>query len=220
MKNLKKIIVAASLCAAIGATAIAGTLAYFTSETQVETNTFTAGDLEITLDEPVWDAEVGEGAFEIIPGNSVVKDPTVTLENGSVDSYVRMVVTMPKDVYEMSNLATGSGDAIVLFYDDETLLSPVSIANENVEAGTVDLYFDTVMSAGEKYRPFTKIAFSGEQITNDKADGEYNAIYRALDDLTIDVQAYAVQYYSFEDEGVDYAMATAFPKAFGTVTGE
>ena len=46
MKNLKKIIVAASLCAAIGATAIAGTLAYFT-DTDEATNVFTAGDLDM-----------------------------------------------------------------------------------------------------------------------------------------------------------------------------
>lgn len=219
MKNLKKIIVAASLCAAIGATAIAGTLAYFTSETEVKTNTFTAGDLDITLTEPKWDETVGE-SFEIIPGISVDKDPTVTLANGSVDSYVRLVVNMPVNVYNMSNLKSGSGDDIVVFYNGDNVLGPKDIAKTR-DDGTVDIYFDTTMTAGETFCPFNKIAFSGKGITNaEKEEGVMNDIYAALEDLKINVNAYAVQKYSFEEEGADYAFGAAFPTVFGTVTGD
>ena len=78
--------------------AVTGTLAWLTAETQPVVNTFTYGDINIALDEtkvtpdgtPV-DAD-GDGAadkttegntYNMIPGTTYLKDPTITIQAGS-----------------------------------------------------------------------------------------------------------------------------------------
>ena len=55
---------------------IGGTLAWLTDTTEPVTNTFTYGDINITL------AETTE-VYKMVPGNSISKDPSVTVESGS-----------------------------------------------------------------------------------------------------------------------------------------
>ena len=82
-----------TLCAALAlcATAIVGgTLAYFT-DNKTATNTFTVGNVEITLTEPKW-TEAGEaGHTNVYPGQKLDKDPTVT-NSGNNACYVRIKV--------------------------------------------------------------------------------------------------------------------------------
>ena len=68
---------------------VAGTLAWLTSSTATLDNTFTVGDLTITLEEPGWPEG---GNPKIVPGSIVTKDPTVTLEAGSEACFVFMKV--------------------------------------------------------------------------------------------------------------------------------
>ena len=80
---------------------VMGTIAYLTSTDAVK-NTFTVGNVSIKLDEakvtedgkPVEGADrVQENNYKLLPGLTYTKDPTVTVENGSEESYVRMKVT-------------------------------------------------------------------------------------------------------------------------------
>lgn len=95
---MKKKIVALCLCVALAVVAIGGaTLAYFT-DTDEAKNTFTVGNVEIKLDETNVDDPQGdrvrENSYKLIPGVSYVKDPTITVLEGSEDCYVRMKVTL------------------------------------------------------------------------------------------------------------------------------
>lgn len=91
-----------TLCAVLLiAASVLGTMAYLTSTAKVE-NTFTIGKVEIKLDEakvtadgiPVEGAaRVTANSYKLMPGNTYTKDPTVTVLNGSEESYVRMKVT-------------------------------------------------------------------------------------------------------------------------------
>lgn len=65
-------------------TAISGTLAYFT-DTDVKTNTFTAGKVDISLEEN-FNAEKAK----LLPGetNAITKEVSIALEEGSEDAYV------------------------------------------------------------------------------------------------------------------------------------
>lgn len=95
---MKKKIVALCLCVALAVVAIGGaTLAYFT-DTDEAKNTFTVGNVEIKLDETNVDNPQGdrvqENSYKLIPGVSYVKDPTITVLEGSEDCYVRMKVTL------------------------------------------------------------------------------------------------------------------------------
>lgn len=90
-----------TLCAVLlVAASVLGTMAYLTSTDEVE-NTFTVGNVKITLDEAKVSADgtlngtdrVKGNEYKLMPGHTYVKDPTVTVKAPSVDSYVRMKVT-------------------------------------------------------------------------------------------------------------------------------
>lgn len=99
MKKFKALLVIACALLLVAAS-VFGTMAYLTS-TDTVTNTFTVGKVNIKLDEakvnadgtPVTPAErVKENSYKLLPGHTYTKDPTVTVEAGSEDSYVRMKV--------------------------------------------------------------------------------------------------------------------------------
>lgn len=59
------------LCCAVG-----GTIAWLTDQTESVKNTFTFGDINITLDETTTD-------YKMVPGNTISKDPKVTVKANS-----------------------------------------------------------------------------------------------------------------------------------------
>lgn len=99
---MKKKILVACLCVALAVLTVAGTtLAYLTSKDTV-TNTFTVGNVKITMDEakvttdgtPVVGADrVKANDYKLMPGHTYTKDPTVTVVKGSEEAYVRLKVT-------------------------------------------------------------------------------------------------------------------------------
>ena len=96
MKKAKKALLLA-LCAVllVGAT-IAGTVAYLTSNPEPVVNTFTVGNVTITLDETdvdlygVKDGEtpVKANQYKLIPGHTYLKDPTVHVAADSEDCHI------------------------------------------------------------------------------------------------------------------------------------
>lgn len=97
---MKKKILAACLVVCLLATAvIGGTLAYFT-DTKTVTNTFTTGNVTITLDETKVGTDgkpvegEGEGrfavgnAYHLLPGHEYTKDPIVHVVANSEDCYL------------------------------------------------------------------------------------------------------------------------------------
>lgn len=101
---MKKKIVAMCATVAIAALAVGGTLAYFTDTDNDVVNTFTVGNVEINLKEAVVDvygkadqsgARTEEGnEYKLIPGQTYVKDPKVTVEKTSEPCFVRMMVSI------------------------------------------------------------------------------------------------------------------------------
>lgn len=104
-----------SLCAVLlVAASVLGTMAYLTDSKDVK-NTFTVGNVAIKLDEAKVNADgkaidkegnvvtdlakaerVAENSYKLLPGHEYTKDPTVTVNTPSVESYVRMKVTFNK----------------------------------------------------------------------------------------------------------------------------
>lgn len=109
---MKKKILVACLCVALAVLTVAGTtLAYLTSKDTV-TNTFTVGQVKMTLDEAKVNTDgdpvdktgkvvtnlaaaerVKENSYKLMPGKEYTKDPTVTIKAGSESAYVRLLVT-------------------------------------------------------------------------------------------------------------------------------
>ena len=71
-----------------------GTLAYFTDQDTV-VNTFTVGKVDIELNESDVDKDgsTKENAYHLIPGLEYEKDPKVTVNADSEESYIRIQVT-------------------------------------------------------------------------------------------------------------------------------
>lgn len=102
MKNTKKILLICICVIAVLTVTLVGTLAYLL-DTDSAVNTFTIGQVHITVDEakvnadgtPVVGADrVKANEYHILPGMTYTKDPTLTVEADSEDSYVRMILTV------------------------------------------------------------------------------------------------------------------------------
>ena len=111
-KTLAKIL-ALALCAVLLVTGtVFITLAYLQDQTGVVRNTFTAGKVKIKLDEaevneygvPVpgsrldADEPGAENEYKIVPDTSYVKDPTITVEEGSEPCYV--IIAIKDDLFK------------------------------------------------------------------------------------------------------------------------
>ncbi|MDD6142533.1 MAG: TasA family protein, partial [bacterium] len=87
----RKILTLAMALSMIAILAVGATIAYFT-DTDNATNTFTVGNVDITLTEPNWVASGSQDAPEVYPGEALDKDPTVK-NVGSNPCFVRIKVT-------------------------------------------------------------------------------------------------------------------------------
>lgn len=130
MKKLNKALLLA-LCAALLVTAsVMGTLAYLTHTTGPVTNTFTVGNVSISLDEAKVDVygeldgntRVTENTYKLIPGHEYVKDPTIHVNAGSEECWV--FIKMNNDLGEAAIFAidgnweklTETADGVVYAY--------------------------------------------------------------------------------------------------------
>ena len=102
MKNTKKILLICICVIAVLIVSVVGTLAYLT-DTDSAVNTFTIGQVHITVDEakvntdgtPIAGADrVKANEYHVLPGMEYTKDPAVTVNGGSEDAYVRMILTV------------------------------------------------------------------------------------------------------------------------------
>lgn len=78
----KKLLIMLIVTICTVAVSVGATLAYLTAISATVENVFTIGEVEITLTETT-----GE-SYDLIPGVTVRKDPSVTVKGGSEDSFV------------------------------------------------------------------------------------------------------------------------------------
>ena len=74
-----------ALVAVIG---VGATLAYFTDKDS-KTNVVTMGKVDIDLEEPVFSKNPNDTITDVKPNQSIVKDPKITVAEGSLEAYVR-----------------------------------------------------------------------------------------------------------------------------------
>ena len=85
---MKKTLTIALSMVLVAAIAVTGTLAFLTDESDILVNKFTFGNTEVEIAEPTWTAALGgEKAMKVVPGQTVAKDPTITV-NGTEEVYV------------------------------------------------------------------------------------------------------------------------------------
>lgn len=89
----RKLIIALALWLAL-ALGIGGTMAYLTATTGPVVNTFTIGNVGLELKETLGTLDTnGNHQFKMVPGNTIDKDPTVTVTAGSEDCWLFVKLT-------------------------------------------------------------------------------------------------------------------------------
>ena len=213
----RKILVSLAALALVAAISIGGTLAYLTSAQSVK-NTFTVGNVSITLDE----AKVNEDGkavnksgdvvdnlaaadrvkandYHLLPGHSYVKDPTVTVLAGSEESYVRMLVTVTFGKTLTDDQLATKLDGIFTGYNAAWVRADkqAETVGEGDAAHTVITYeyrYNTTVSAGAANNVLPAL-FTGITVP-----GDWNGdTLAAIGGFTIGIEAQAIQADGMED---------------------
>ncbi len=197
---MKKKITALCLVVCLAVVAIAGaTMAYFT-DTKVNTNTFTAGKVEINLDEAKVDEygipvegedRVTENSYKLVPNHVYTKDPTVTVKGGSEDCYVRVLVTLNKldELYALPTIDIA--DCFNVDADKWELAG--EIKNDNEKTRTYVLNYKEVVPASKNDTELTPV------FTEVTCPNLTNEQIKTLEGLTITVTGNAIQADGFTD---------------------
>lgn len=160
----KKKIVSLCLAAVLVVMAIAGaTVAYFT-DTDAKDNTFTVGNVDITLTEPNWEGSGKEDAPEVYPGEPLAKDPTVT-NVGKNPCFVRISVANLMQfgdkgdiTYRTDYVAGKLGENWVLHTDGYFYYTKVLEVGATTDALFDQIVMPTGLTGNEDTQPITVTA--------------------------------------------------------------
>ena len=163
---MKKKIIAVCLIVALAAIAVVGgTLAWFT-DTDDATNTFTVGNVDITLTEPNWAGSGSQDAPEVYPGEPLAKDPTV--ENvGANPCFVRIKVTGLDCLAPASNITY------------RTDYKTGKLGDNWVDGGDGYFYYNKVLAAGETTDALFDQIVMPTDLENGDAESEFNVVVTA-----------------------------------------
>lgn len=191
-----KLLTTLGAVALIGAIGVGSTFAYLTSETGVVENTFTIGDVQITLDEK--DITMDDGTrtvkgnayTNLKPAETVDKDPTVHVAVNSVESYVFMTVKGLE--YEKGYLKSN-------YYKTDEIDEKWEHVGKDVDGNELFRYAEKVPAVKEKTKNleplFTEVTLDSGITQDDKDD---------IAAAKIVIKAYAIQ-----TEGLNETTAAA-----------
>lgn len=95
-RRIRRTVLTVALMALVAVISIGGTIAWLTDKTEKITNTFTVGDIEISLTETdnglATGNTVASRSIQIVPGTDIDKNPTVTVEANSEACYLFVMV--------------------------------------------------------------------------------------------------------------------------------
>lgn len=221
--NIRKILISTLCLIIVAGVSVLGTMAYLQDQTDAVVNTFTMGQVKITLDETKVD-EYGEpikkvddnGApteendrtatgneYKMIPGHTYTKDPTVTITAGSEESFVRMLVTF-NHVSALDEIFASDGGANLMQifdgYNDELWIHNGSVRDDAADTVTYEFRYHKTASAEDadvKLEPlFNTFTVPGTFTVDDLA--KLNGTDEN-DPFEITVVAQAIQAMGFED---------------------
>lgn len=195
MKKRSKALLTLACAACLVVGSVMGTLAYLTSTDSVK-NTFTVGDVKITLDEaPVGedgDAIAGDrvkaNEYHLLPGHKYHKDPTIHVAEGSEDCWLFVKVTNAIEEIE------GPTD---------TIAEQMAAEGWTLVDGETNIYaYNRTVSEKENILVFSSFIIDGD-VENDEIAGyvtETDDEGNVTADATkiIEVVAYAIQADGFD----------------------
>lgn len=203
MKKTSKALLLALCAVLLVAASVMGTMAYLTSTDSVE-NTFTVGNVAITLDETdVDDSTLNAdrdqaNSYKLLPGHTYTKDPIIHVDANSEECYlfvkvVNQIADIEKEDASVANQMAAKGWREVT---DQTGV----YVYVGMTAGATD---PVAVAAGDNVPVFDNIVIDGNVNNTKLAD---------YTDKTITVTAYAVQKDGFENKSASEILtAVPFP---------
>jgi alternate signal-mediated exported protein len=193
-KKAKAILCTASI---VGVISVAGVMAYLT-DTDTATNTLTTGQVEIDLQEPLWDAADSTTHQNLAPNAVVTKDPQVK-NTGKNSAYIYLKVTVPVKKVKTANAdgtLKNNGAAA------DTQLFTYELAENSKWNEITSKRQTNVNSTTNEVESYTYVYYYNEAVapnaTTDKLFTQVkyaNVIEGQNDNSTeeIDIKAYAIQ---------------------------
>ncbi len=196
-KKLRKLLTLVSCAVLLVCVTVVGTVAYLTSKTEVVTNTFSTGNVVITLNEQ--DVDVygvattpatrdTENTYKLIPGHSYTKDPIVHVAAGSEESY--LFVKVVDEIAAIQDTTTVADQMAAKGWTALPAIDGVDVANV--------YYYNAKVDAREEAKDVT--VFENFTVKGDANVADFVG-------KTITVQAYAVQADGFDTAAAAYAAA-------------
>ncbi len=180
-KKLKKPLLSVLGLTLVAVLTVAGTLAYLQDESEEIVNTFKANGVTVTLTETT-----GE-TYDIIPGTTVKKDPTVTVDN-TLDAFVFVEITgdtspqiagpslVDYEIADGWNVLTDKEDYKLLWREvkakDE--VKKFSVLKDDQVTFSADLENDDMTLSGDRLRKVT-LAFKATAIQKEPFNTADNA---------------------------------------------
>ena len=191
---MKKKITITIICAVLSCVCLIGTtFAWLTAKTDPITNTFTVGDINITLKETKGTEVTGGRQFKMLPGNDIDKDPTVTVKAGSEACWLFVKID------KSANFGTYMTYTVDTTAGNWTLYSETTtevVYYREVAATDIDLPFEIIK--GNKVTVLSSVTKDMLEAAKTNAP-------------TITFTAYAVQYHDDKIDTADEAWAIANP---------
>lgn len=180
MKNTKKLIVAIVALTVLLCCTVGGTLAWLYDVSDTVTNTFTYGDINITL------AETEGLDLQMIPGNTITKDPVVTVKAGSEACYLFVKIEQTEKLSDYLSYEVAEGWTVL--------------------SGVPGVYYRTVESAATAA---TFPILQGNQVTvkTTVTKAMMEAVQNDVDLVKLSFTAYAVQKENVDDAGTAWNIA-------------
>ena len=152
----KKLAIAVTSAALVAAVTIGGSLAYFT-DSDANSNVITMGHVSGTLTETQeqtrTDGTKGLDFTNLVPGQTIQKDPTVTIDRNSEDAYVRVKIDY-----------TGLTDQQI-----SDLKQGITLSKDWVTGTDGYIYYNNIMKANDKSKLFSEVTIPatwGNEVTD------------------------------------------------------
>lgn len=208
MRTKTKTLILLTCAVVLVTSSIIGTIAYLTDRDEV-VNTFTVGDVDITVDEEKVnpdgtpteeeDERVKGNEYHLIPGKTYVKDPTMTIIKGSEESYVRMLLTI-NNLSELDSIFAPDGvDLTTIFggYDATKWIYEGETENSSDNTITYEFRYVSIVDASEAAEDMVLEPLFDTFTLPGTIDGDE---LKSIEDLEITVVGHAIQAEGFSDE--------------------
>ena len=173
MKKKITLLLSLALAVAIG---IGGTLAWLTDKTESKVNTFTVGNIDIDLTETTTN-------YKMVPGQTIDKDPKVTVEAGSEACWLFVKIEKGNDLDKFIDYAVADGWTAL--------------------TGVDGVYYREVAADANPAEFTANKVLVKDSVTKDDMDGLTADNYP-----TLTFTAYAIQRASFDDPAAAWTEAS------------